>query len=215
MWHVFQMSFSDSSSYDSTNFLKGCRFSPDGSCLLTSCEENLLYLYETPYSQLTTDDSSSACQPWSPVLRMSVDELDCVAPSSELHFSSLQEGETIYDYQWHPGMQSSNPTSCLFVTTSRDHPIHIWDAFTGSFGNSPISRSDCDCHFILLSGQIKDSFRAYSDVDEVTAALSLAFNPQGLKAIFKRTHGLFRDFYGFLLFLAPWIGSRQPSVCRL
>ena len=44
---------------------------------------------------------------------------------------SVQEGETIYDAAWLPTMSSSDPASCLFFSTSRDNPVHIWDAFTG------------------------------------------------------------------------------------
>lgn len=45
---------------------------------------------------------------------------------------SVLEGETIYDAAWLPTMSSSDPASCLFFSTSRDNPVHIWDAFTGA-----------------------------------------------------------------------------------
>lgn len=41
------------------------------------------------------------------------------------------EGETIYDMAWYPGMSSAEPASCCFVTTARDHPVHLWCAYTG------------------------------------------------------------------------------------
>lgn len=31
----------------------------------------------------------------------------------------LQEGETVYDYAWYPGMSAADPASCCFATTSR------------------------------------------------------------------------------------------------
>ena len=31
----------------------------------------------------------------------------------------LDEGETIYDYAWYPRMLASEPSSCVFASTSR------------------------------------------------------------------------------------------------
>jgi telomerase Cajal body protein 1 len=70
------------------------------------------------------------------------------------------EGGSIYDFAWYPFMDSQNPSSCIFVSTSRDQPIHMWDAFTG---------------------ELRASYRAYDHLDEITAANSLAFNATGDK----------------------------------
>ncbi|EGD74444.1 hypothetical protein PTSG_12364 [Salpingoeca rosetta] len=64
------------------------------------------------------------------------------------------EGELVYDYCWLPGMTSEDPSSCLFVTSCRDHPVHAWDAFTGT-----------------LIG----SYRSYDQYDEIAAPKALAF----------------------------------------
>jgi hypothetical protein len=45
---------------------------------------------------------------------------------------SYAEGETVYDVDWYPGMSSAEPASCCFVSTARDHPVHLWCAYTGS-----------------------------------------------------------------------------------
>lgn len=45
---------------------------------------------------------------------------------------TVQEGEMVYDYCWFPGMNSYDPTTCCFLSTTRDHPLHLWDAFTGA-----------------------------------------------------------------------------------
>lgn len=29
-----------------------------------------------------------------------------------------------------------DPTTCVFVSTTRDHPIHLWDAISGEVANS-------------------------------------------------------------------------------
>jgi hypothetical protein len=43
----------------------------------------------------------------------------------------MPEGETIYDFCWYPGMTSSDPDTCAILSTARDHPIHLYDAFDG------------------------------------------------------------------------------------
>ncbi|KAF7851289.1 hypothetical protein BT93_L4149 [Corymbia citriodora subsp. variegata] len=72
----------------------------------------------------------------------------------------VTEGESVYDFCWYPYMSASDPVSCVFASTTRDHPIHVWDATTG---------------------QLRCTYRAYDAVDEVTAAFSIAFNPAGNK----------------------------------
>ena len=42
------------------------------------------------------------------------DAVDSVAPALRVF-----EGETVYDYAWYPGMLASDPTSCVFASTSR------------------------------------------------------------------------------------------------
>jgi len=66
----------------------------------------------------------------------------------------------VYDYCWYPQMSSNNPSLCCFASTSRDHPVHLWDAFTG---------------------QIRCSYRTYDQVDEITPAISISFNLTGDK----------------------------------
>lgn len=47
---------------------------------------------------------------------------------------------------------------CSLASSSRDNPIHVWDAFYG---------------------EVRASFRPYNHLDELTAALSLCFTPDG------------------------------------
>ncbi|KAE8741756.1 hypothetical protein FOCC_FOCC012704 [Frankliniella occidentalis] len=80
---------------------------------------------------------------------------------SSLHPSlSMKEGGLIYDFCWYPLMNSWNPVTCCLASASRDSPVHLWDAF---------------------SGQIRATYRAYNQVDEVEAARSIAFDPTGEK----------------------------------
>ncbi|KAL0970222.1 hypothetical protein UPYG_G00238940 [Umbra pygmaea] len=119
------------------NYLKGCKWAPDGSCILTNSADNVLRVYNLPpeiYSY-----QWDLLSEMSPVLKMT-------------------EGDTIYDYCWYPKMSSLEPDSCFIASSSRDNPVHIWDAFYGD---------------------LRASFRPYNHLDELTAAHSLCFSPDG------------------------------------
>ncbi|MBN3318520.1 WAP53 protein, partial [Atractosteus spatula] len=122
------------------NYLKGCKWqglAPDGTCILTNSADNVLRVYNLPpelYSQ-----EWDLLPEMSPVLRMA-------------------EGDTIYDYCWYPLMSSLDPDTCFIASSSRDNPIHIWDAFYGD---------------------LRATFRPYNHLDELTAAHSLCFTPDG------------------------------------
>ncbi|XP_073510578.1 telomerase Cajal body protein 1 [Phyllobates terribilis] len=119
------------------NFLKGCKWAPDGSCLLTNSDDNILRIYNLPPELYSAE--WDLLPEMGPVLRMS-------------------EGDTIYDYCWFPLMNSCDPASCFVASSSRDNPIHVWDAFTGD---------------------LRASYRAYNHLDELTTAHSLCFSPDG------------------------------------
>ena len=90
-------------------FTKGVAWSPDGTCLLTADDDNKLSMFELPPTAVGAGAGVGAAK-MRPVL----------APA---------EGETIYDYAWFPRMSSADPLTCVFAASSRDHPIHLWDAF--------------------------------------------------------------------------------------
>nr|XP_028558655.1 telomerase Cajal body protein 1 [Podarcis muralis]XP_028558656.1 telomerase Cajal body protein 1 [Podarcis muralis] len=119
------------------NFLKGCKWAPDGTCLLTNSADNTLRIYNLP-AELYAEEWGTISE-MSPVLRMA-------------------EGDTVYDYCWFPLMNSSDPQTCFVASSSRDNPIHIWDAFYGD---------------------LRATFRPYNHLDELTAAHSLCFTPDG------------------------------------
>ncbi|XP_048380144.1 telomerase Cajal body protein 1 [Stegostoma tigrinum] len=119
------------------NFLKGCKWAPDGSCILTNSADNTLRIFNLP-SDLYTGELDDLPE-MSAVLRMS-------------------EGDTIYDYCWYPIMSSMAPETCFLASSSRDNPIHIWDAFYGD---------------------LRATFRPYNHLDELTSAHSLCFTPDG------------------------------------
>ncbi|OWZ05844.1 Telomerase Cajal body protein [Phytophthora megakarya] len=123
--------FSIASSSCNNNFTKGVKVSPDGLCLLTNSDDHILRLFEMN---------------------------DEVADSTSI--LQAKEGGAVYDYVWYPFMTSADPNSCIFVSTSRDQPVHLWDAYTG---------------------ELRASYRAFDHMDELTSAQSLAFNSTGTK----------------------------------
>lgn len=133
--------FSSSNEFRHNNFTKGCKWAPDGSCILTNSEDCCLRIFNfAPFA--ARDESTDWYQmEMLPVLKM-------------------KESDTVYDYCWYPLMNSMEPSTCCFVSTSRLNPIHMWDAY---------------------SGEIRGSYRAYNHVDEVVSALSLAFDAFGGK----------------------------------
>ncbi|XP_057300877.1 uncharacterized protein LOC130635537 isoform X1 [Hydractinia symbiolongicarpus] len=118
------------------NYLRGCTWSPDGCSILTNSSDNILRLFTIPDDIHKNTDNELIAS-----LRMS-------------------EGETVYDMTWYPFMNSADPDTCCFISTSRDHPIHLWDACTG---------------------RIRCSYRAFDQMDELASANSIAFNLDGSK----------------------------------
>ncbi|KAI9916792.1 hypothetical protein PsorP6_017085 [Peronosclerospora sorghi] len=128
------------------NFTRGVQVSPDGLCLLTNSDDHIVRLFE-----------------------MSTDPLE--QPRTSL--LQAKESSIVYDYAWYPFMSSADPTSCIFVTTSQDQPVHLWDAYTGA---------------------LRASYRAFDHLDELASAYSLAFNASGDK-LFAGFHRVIRFFH--------------------
>ena len=128
------------------NCLKGVQWSPDGLCLLTASEDCQLRLFEPP-TELPEDEP--------PGVHASDSRS---APAEMRSVLQVRESGTIYDYAWYPYMDSNNPASCCFISSSREQPIHLWDAYTGA---------------------CRASYIPYNHLDEVIAAQSVAFDPSG------------------------------------
>lgn len=76
-------------------FLKGCLWSPDGTCALTAINGEGMQVFELP-RDLYANDSVNVDRP-----------LDIL--QNVIH---VGEGGTVYDFCWYPFMNSSDPTSC-------------------------------------------------------------------------------------------------------
>jgi WD40 repeat protein len=126
------------------NFLKGVKWSPDGTCLLSNSEDHCVRMFEPGDLHALTSGQGS------------IEKKESNIPSGSPPALSIPHGGTVYDFCWYPGMRSDIPSTSCFFTTSRDHPIQLWDAFTG---------------------EMRSSYRAYNNADELTAALSLCPDP--------------------------------------
>lgn len=76
-------------------YLKGCLWSPDGTCLLTTVNGDGMQVFEMPRDLYGVDTVSSE-RP-----------LDCL--QSAVH---IKEGGIVYDYCWFPFMNSGDPATC-------------------------------------------------------------------------------------------------------
>ncbi|KAG7210964.1 hypothetical protein KM043_016336 [Ampulex compressa] len=129
--------------YESTalceNFTKGCQWSPDGTCLLVPSEDFRIRIYELPRELYSGKFSDLTSMNFTPAL-------------------TIKEGGLIYDSCWYPHMNSWDPVTCCFLSTSKESPVHLWDAFTG---------------------ELRATYRAYNQVDEVEASISTQFIESG------------------------------------
>ncbi|CAG8528873.1 7927_t:CDS:10 [Funneliformis mosseae] len=119
------------------NFFKNAKWSPDGACILTSSNDNILRIFDLPVNVLET--------------------------ANELDLNSVltcHAGETIYDFCWYPMMSSQDPVTCCFLSSNREHPIQLWDAYTG---------------------KVRCSYTIIDHRDEVVGPNALTFNLDGSK----------------------------------
>lgn len=140
------------------NFTQGCKFSPDGLCVLTStAADNILRLYNIPVADSLPQqhDNQDLSQPFT-----QHDDDDVV--SSWKSALSIKGGDSVRSYCWYPLMNSQQPATCAFVATCRDQPIHLLDAYNGS---------------------IRATYSPYNALDEMESPTVLTFTPDGSKIV--------------------------------
>lgn len=82
-------------SRNNQKFLKGCLWSPDGTCVLTAINGEGMQVFELPHDLYSTES------------------VDIDRPVNVLQNAiHVPEGGTIYDYCWYPFMNSSDPGTC-------------------------------------------------------------------------------------------------------
>nr|CAG4649362.1 EOG090X06W9 [Scapholeberis mucronata] len=115
-WTLICGSHKEFESTKAQGFLKGCKWSPDGTCLLTCGDDGMMRLFDLPadlYNSHKTIYQGCSANELSPSLR-------------------IKESEIVYDYCWHPHMSSWNPETCLLASTAKGSPTHLWDAYKGT-----------------------------------------------------------------------------------
>ncbi|KAG0729847.1 Telomerase Cajal body protein 1 [Chionoecetes opilio] len=80
------------------NFTKGCKWSPDGSCLLVTANDSKLRLFNVPTPVLQGDVQ---CESWF-----------AEAEKYNKAAVTVSEKEIMYDYCWYPLMRSDMPNTC-------------------------------------------------------------------------------------------------------
>lgn len=95
------------------NFTKGCQWSPDGTCLLVPSEDFRIRIYELPREFYSGKISPNFVH------------------SSFTSALTVKEGGLLYDTCWYPYMNAWDPSTCCFLSTSKESPVHLWDAITG------------------------------------------------------------------------------------
>ncbi|CAI8004863.1 Telomerase Cajal body protein 1 [Geodia barretti] len=116
-----------------SNYLKGCKWAPDGTCLLVSSADNKLRLFNLP-TELYSGPVEQQLPEMSPVL-------------------SLGLGETVYDFCWYPLMSSLLPDTACLATSCKDLPVQLWDAFDlqKRASYSPHNQLSQLCHWLYSS----------------------------------------------------------------
>ncbi|CAH1636801.1 unnamed protein product [Spodoptera littoralis] len=95
-------------------YLRGCKWSPDGTCCLSVVNNDGVHVTE-----LSRDLYTGYVAP-----NRIIDVMDSV-----IH---VKECGLIYDFCWFPLMNSSVPESCCWLTTRQNAPVQMWDAYDGS-----------------------------------------------------------------------------------
>jgi telomerase Cajal body protein 1 len=145
-----------------TDFMKSHVLSPDGTSALVISESNYVTNWLLPSNLI----HKHLYYPTQSLHENRTNSGDIEREDEQLTFQSATDiGESIYDCVWYPHMSLSYPSSCCYLTTSRDHPIHLWS-------NNSTTNSN---------PTIQCSYLGYNHLDELDSAISLAFNLTGDK----------------------------------
>ncbi|CAD7087348.1 unnamed protein product [Hermetia illucens] len=108
-----------SSTREKQQYVRGCLWSPDGTCILTAVNLDGMHVINLA-TELYSKESVSFDRP--------LDQLESV-----IH---VKEGGTVYDYSWYPFMNSTMPETCCWISSRQHCPIQLWDGFTGDLRGS-------------------------------------------------------------------------------
>lgn len=177
--------FSQSSQSGDLDFYKQLKFSPDGLMILASTENNILKTWKMNTNLI--NNTKYYCQ--SNEQQIENNSLSYVDTATATQCKDIKCGESIYDIDWYPysttssnsnstenspenNTENSNNSNNLFLTSCRDHPIHLWDADRGN---------------------VRCTYTCYNMMDEVEAANCVTFNLTGDK-IYAGSNRMIRTF---------------------
>lgn len=137
-----------------TNFYQSSKLSNDGNYLLCSTDKNLIDIHRSDSSFLQQHYFYNTEQ----IINNVCENSSCEQELLPL-VTSLDVGDTLYDFQSHPTM-FDNGSLPLIVTATRDHPINLY---------SPTDH------------RVVGSYVPINQLDELDFTLSVAFNATGDK----------------------------------
>ncbi|CAJ1419544.1 unnamed protein product, partial [Effrenium voratum] len=146
--------------------------------LLPDCKQNakITTVADPTHNSLLRRNNFAKAAKWSPdgsvaiavhddeILRMyQVPQAEDLEGTKTLFpYAETAEGGPVLDFCFFPSFTWEYPGTCCFITSSQDHPIHLRDAVTG---------------------ELRNTYRPFNNVDEVCHASSLCFSPDGSKII--------------------------------
>ena len=117
---------------DSENiYTKGCKWAPDGSCLLVGNSDKMFRILNLP-SIVSSGNFTN--EEW-----LSRGWIKSSKPAL-----TIAENEDIYDYCWYPRLKSDDLKTFCFLSSCRDLPIHLWDAKNGKLQASYLAYDHLD-----------------------------------------------------------------------
>lgn len=140
---------------ENNNFPRQMKVSPDGLYTLMTTENNEVQVHALPASLI------DKCRYYQAANGIN-DTSNCGSyDNGGWKYHSINAiGESIYDIDWYPQMNSTTEGTSCYAVTSKDHPIHLYDAGTN---------------------ELRASYNSINRLDELDSALSVCFNNDGSK----------------------------------
>ena len=180
------------------SFCKGLIWSPDGSAAMVPLEPDEV-CFVRPDRALLDDSSFYESDSTSSEQNLQTKSVSATATATEIATGSgagtvfskaaaaassaalapchrQAMGGSLIDCKWYPFMNAADPTTCCYVTTARDSPIHIWNLPPTSTSGSS---SDSGSSSVSSNGGSRCSYRCYNQYDEIETCQTVAFNNSG------------------------------------
>ncbi|KAJ1970549.1 hypothetical protein H4R35_005799 [Dimargaris xerosporica] len=174
------------------NYFRAGHWSPDGAFILTSSHDQCARVFQLPETVLTGPQ-----------------------PADLAPFLTIREAEGIMDCRWYPFTNYYDPSTWCFLVSTRDHPMHLWDAYTGHVRCAYSAQDQREqviaptaTQFNLDATKIYAGFHNHLQIFDIARpglVSAIEFNPDhsGLYAVatFANTVGLYSENTNELLYL--------------